>query len=89
MTVFTPLNDRRTKPTKNTMPDLNEFMTTQEAAEKLGFTLQGVSKLIRQNRLSAVRFGKVYFVLKESVKTYQETTKGKSKNNPHRGKKAE
>jgi len=26
------------------MPDLAEFITTQEAASSLGFTLQGVSK---------------------------------------------
>ena len=71
-----------------TMPDLAEFYTTQEAADTLGFTLQGVSKLIRQKRLNAIRFGKMYLVSKESVKAYQETTKGKSKNDPHRGKKA-
>ncbi len=74
-------------PTSKTMPDLNEFMTTQNAAETLGFTLQGVSKLIRQEKLIAIRFGKVYLVSKVSVKTYQERTKGKSKNDPHRGKK--
>ncbi len=71
----------------DTMPDLQDFMTTQEAAEKLGFTLQGVSRLIRQNRLNAVRVGKMYLVSKVSVKAYQEATKGKSKNDPHRGKK--
>jgi len=69
------------------MPDINEFMTTQEAATNLGFTLQGVSKLIRQKKLTAIRFGKAYLVSKVSVKAYEETTKGKSKNDPHRGKK--
>ena len=73
-------------PTLTDMPDLAEFMTTQEAADILGFTLQGVSKLIRQEKLIAIRFGKVYLVSKVSVKAYQETTKGKSKNDPHRGK---
>ena len=38
------------------MPDLNEFYTTQEAADKLGFTLQGVSKLIRQKKVDGIRF---------------------------------
>ena len=79
--------NRLLSPTTNTMPDLAEYMTTQEAAEILGFTLQGVSKLIRQDKLIAIRFGKAYLVSKVSVKAYQEATKGKSKNDPHRGKK--
>jgi len=72
--------------TKQTMPDIEDFFTTQEAADKLGFTLQGVSKLIRQKKLIAVRVGKMYLVSKNSVKVYLDTTKGKSKNDPHRGK---
>lgn len=71
-----------------TMPDLDLYMPTSEAARLLGFTLQGVSNLIRQKKLEAIRFGKVYLVSKESVKEYQEATKGKSKNDPHRGKKS-
>ena len=70
------------------MPDLAEFITTQEAADALGFTMQGISKLIRQNKLNAERFGKAYLVSKVSASAYLETTKGKSKNDPWRSKKA-
>ena len=76
----------RTK-VKDTMPDLSEFETVQAAAEKLGFTVQGVSKLIRQKKLDAVRVGKMYLVSKASVKAYEQLTDGVNKNDPHRGKK--
>lgn len=66
------------------MPDLAEFYTTQEAAEKLGFTLQGVSKLIRTKKLSAVRFGRSWLVDKKSVAEYLKKTDGMSKNDPRR-----
>jgi len=70
-----------------TMPDLETYCTVQEAAVKLEFTVQGVSKLIRQNKLEAVRVGKMYLVSKESVEKYRKATKGVSKRDPHRGKK--
>ena len=84
MTVFTRTNSANIRPANTTMPDLAEFMTTQEAADRLGFTLQGVSKLIRQNRLSAERFGKSWLVSKKSVHEYLGKTKGMSKNDPRR-----
>lgn len=76
----------KTKKKNSEMPDLDLYCSTQVAAETLGFTLQGVSNLIRQKKLEAIRFGKVYLVSKKSVIAYQEATKGKSKNDPHRGK---
>lgn len=69
-----------------TMPDLDLYMPTSEAAQVLGFTLQGVSNLIRQKKLEAIKFGKVYLVSRASVKAYKEATKGKNKRDPHRGK---
>ena len=85
MTVLNRMSNRtNTHPTNNIMPDLAEFYTTQEAAEKLGFTLQGVSKLIRQNRLRAERFGRAWLVSKKSVTEYLKKTDGMSKNDPRR-----
>ncbi len=40
-----------------TMPDLAEFMTTQEAAEKLGFHVKSIPKMVRDDVLKGVRFG--------------------------------
>ena len=78
------LNPARSATQKGTMPDLAEFYTTQEAADKLGFTLQGVSRMIRQNRLSAVRFGRSWLVSKRAVAEYLKKTDGMSKNDPRR-----
>jgi len=71
---------------KKTMPDLKDYFTTQEAADVLGFTIQGVGKLIRNKKLSAIRVGKMYLVSKVSVKEYQQITSGINKNDPTRGK---
>jgi len=79
-------NFRNTSPAplEQSMPDLEEFYTTQEAAKKLGFTLQGVSKLIRQKKVDGIRFGRSWLVSKKSVADYIEKTDGMNKNDPRR-----
>jgi excisionase family DNA binding protein len=37
-----------------------EFLTTKEAAERLGTTRQTIALYIRQQKIPAVRFGKEY-----------------------------
>lgn len=66
------------------MPDLKEFMTTKEAAEKLGFHVKRVPTMVRNKTLDGVRFGRVWLVSKKSVKEYLDHTKGMSKNDPRR-----
>ena len=70
-----------------TMPDLDEFMTTEEAAEKLGFTVVSVRNLIYKGKLESKRFGRALLIPKQAVKDYLEKTKGMSKNDPRRGQK--
>ncbi len=77
---------RLLSPTSNTMPDLDLYFSVKDAAAKLGFTVQGVGKLVRQKKLEAVKVGSMYLVLKESVAQYKNATQGISKRNPHRGK---
>jgi excisionase family DNA binding protein len=69
---------------KKTMPDLSEFMTTQEAAEKLGFHVKRVPTMVRNKTLEGIRFGRVWLVSRKSVQEYLEKTKGMSKNDPRR-----
>ena len=83
MTIFSLTKTK----VKDTMPDLETYCTVQDAAIKLDFTVQGVAKLIRQNKLEAVRFGRMYLVSKESVEQYRKATKGINKRDPNRGKK--
>jgi len=66
------------------MPDLEEFMTTEEAAEALGFNVVSVRNLVYKNKLESIRFGRSLLIPKKAVKDYQEKTKGMNKNDPRR-----
>lgn len=67
-----------------TMPDLNEFMTTQEAAQKLGFNVRSIPYMVKSKTLDGVRFGRSWLVSRKSVKDYLKKTEGLSKNDPRR-----
>jgi excisionase family DNA binding protein len=66
------------------MPDLNEFMTTREAAKTLGFHVKTIPMMLRNKRLDGIRFGRSWLVSKKSVDEYLKSTKGMSKNDPRR-----
>ena len=70
--------------TKTAMPDLSEFMTTQEAAEALGFHVKSIPKMLRDKILEGERFGKSWLVSRKSVEEYLKKTKGMSKTDPRR-----
>lgn len=67
------------------MPDLSEFMTTEDAAKELGYHVYSVRRMVRNNLLAGQKFGRVILISKASVKKYLEETKGMSKNDPRRG----
>jgi excisionase family DNA binding protein len=67
-----------------TMPDLNEFMTTVEAANKLGFHVKRIPTMVRNQTLQGVRFGRAWLVSRKSVDEYLKKTQGMSKNDPRR-----
>ncbi len=75
---------QRIKDPSPTMPDLAEFMTTQEAAKKLGFHVKTIPMMVRNKTLDGVRFGRAWLVTKKSVEEYLKKTKGMSKNDPRR-----
>jgi len=60
----------------STMPDLAEFMTTKEAAEKLGFHVKRIPTMVRNKTIDGIRFGRAWLVSKKSVQDYLEKTKG-------------
>ena len=66
------------------MPDLSEFMTTHEAAEKLGFSVVSVRNMVYQKKLDGIRFGRSLLIPKKAVKEYLEKTRGMSKHDPRR-----
>lgn len=70
-----------------TMPDLDEFMTTQEAAKKLRLHIVTVRNLVRTKKLEGLKIGgKTWLVSKRSVEDYRIGTEGMSKNDPRRRK---
>jgi excisionase family DNA binding protein len=46
---------------------MDEFLTTREAAEKLGLTLRAVQKMIEAGRLEAHKVGRDYIIRAESL----------------------
>jgi excisionase family DNA binding protein len=70
------------------MPDLAEFMTTQEAARKLNLHIVTIRNMIRGKKLEGVKIGgKTWLVSKKSVEDYRIETEEMSKNDPRRGRK--
>lgn len=47
-----------------------EFMTTSEASEALGYTIQHTRLLMRQGRIHGSKIGRDWMVLRESVAEY-------------------
>jgi excisionase family DNA binding protein len=68
----------------STMPDLEEFMTTQEASEKLDLTIRAVTRLVTSKKLDGIRVGRMHLISRKSVKSYLDKTKDMSKNDPRR-----
>jgi excisionase family DNA binding protein len=68
------------------MPDLAEFMTTEETAIKLRLHVVTVRNMIRAKKLEGLKIGgKTWLVSKKSVEDYRIETEGMSKNDPRRG----
>lgn len=68
------------------MPDIAEFMTTQEAAQVLGFHVKSIGNMIRSGKLKAQRMGgKIWLVSRKSVEEYKKQSEGMSKYDPRRG----
>ena len=66
------------------MPDLDDFMTTREAAQEMGFTIRAVNRLVATKKLDGIKVGRMYLISRESVKDYLDKTRDMSKNDPRR-----
>lgn len=54
-----------------TMPDLEDFVTTKEAAELLGVGRQRIYDLIHDERLEAIKIGRDWLVSRESIENFE------------------
>ena len=52
------------------MPDLAEFMTVDQAAQKLKFHPETVRRLVRDGILDGKKWGREWLVVKSSVEKY-------------------
>ena len=73
-----------TKPNEKAMPDLAEFMTTDQAAKALDFTVESVRQMVFKKKLESIRFGRSILIPKKAIKEYLNKTKGMSKHDPRR-----
>jgi excisionase family DNA binding protein len=58
-----------------------ELITTQEAAENLGYTIQHTRLLIRRGQIDATKFGRDWLVVRESVVEYKTSGVKRSSDN--------
>jgi excisionase family DNA binding protein len=72
----------------NFMPDISEFVSTEDAAKTLNLHVVTIRNMIRTKKLEGVKIsGKTWLVSKKSVERYRDETSDMSKNDPRRGRK--
>lgn len=53
------------------------YITTTEAAERLGTTLQAVQKLIKRGRIVAEKFGPVWMIREDALDGFKKSNRGR------------
>jgi excisionase family DNA binding protein len=64
------------------MPD---YLTVEETAEVLGYSIEYVRRMLRNGKLSADKKAGIWLVYRDAVEAYKEGIAGKAKNDPTRG----
>ena len=72
---------------ERSMPDLKDHITTEEAAQALGFHVDHIRRMRRQGDLIGRRVGQMWFISKKSIEEYKKRTFGLGKFDPRRGQK--
>ena len=60
-----------TEAPKKQMPDLTNYVTTQEAAALLGYHVNYIRRMVRLGTLESMRVGNMLFISKESIEKYR------------------
>ena len=74
-----------TATTKRRMPQTEDYMTVAEVAAKLSLHPVTIRRLIKAERLKAIKVGYATMISKESVTEYQARTNGLENFDPRRG----
>jgi excisionase family DNA binding protein len=67
------------------MPDLINYVTTQEAATILGFHVHHVRRMVREGDLKAKKVGYMWFISRKSIEEYIEENADLGKFDRRRG----
>lgn len=80
MTLALPYSEIRPQ-----MPDLKDYLTTDDAAKALGFHVEHIRRMLRAKDLTGIKLGSMWFVSKQSIADYKKRTAGLGKFDPRRG----
>jgi excisionase family DNA binding protein len=78
----------RTQAGSERMPDLADYVTTQEAERLSGYKLRWIRQLAQEGKLEAIKVGRTWLVNKDNLQAYVREMRelGTGKHNPSRGK---
>jgi len=68
------------------MPDLNDFISTEEAAVKLKYHVEHVRRMMREGSIEGVKIGRTWLVKREALDSYMKRTAKMAKHDPRRNK---
>jgi len=68
------------------MPDLNEFISTEEAAERLKNRVEHVLRMMREDSIAGLKTGRTWLVKREALDGYIKRTAKMAKHDPRRNK---
>ncbi len=66
------------------MPDIKDYVTTEEAAKALKFHVESIRLMVRRGTLEAIKVGPTWLVSRKSIEQYKKDTGGMSKHDPRR-----
>ena len=87
MTAFELSKPKSPTLAKNTMPDLKDYVTTEEAAETLSLHIETIRLFLRYKKLEGLKVGRTWLVSRKSVEQYSKETADKDKHDPRRKQK--
>ncbi len=68
------------------MPNLNEFISTEEVAEKLKYHVEHVRRMMREGSIEGVKIGRAWLVRRTALDGFMKRTSKMAKYDPRRNK---
>jgi excisionase family DNA binding protein len=68
------------------MPDLNEFISTEEASEKLKYHVEHVGRMMQEGSIEGVKISRTWLVKRTVLDGFMKRTSKMAKHDPRRNK---